>query len=116
MNVNDGSIFGGDMTTGNPEEQKVQKIEAPFFYASMFQTIWAGNDFTIICGRQHPGLFGNTEEPQTMISGVDVQAIIAMSPQSVKDLTILLNEAVSNYEKEFGTIVTPFTKERSQPK
>ena len=36
-----------------------------------------------------------------------------MSPQTAKDLMVLLQDTVESYEKEFGSISTPFTRARA---
>ena len=43
----------------------------------------------------------------------EVVAMIQMSHQTLKDVSIVLDAAVQNLEKEWGEIETPFTRQRA---
>jgi len=90
------------------ELAKAGPVSAPSFYASAFRIMGTGNDFVIIMDRAVP-LQGQEATNYAMLQPV---AIVSVSPGALKDLSIVLAEQVEKHEKEFGKIVTHFTKSR----
>lgn len=92
-----------------PEEiAKLKVVEVPAFYASTFRIAGSGNDFSLI--------FQRTVAMQTEDGGIhptvgslETVAIVTVSPQSLKDLHLLIGRQVEQQEKEFGRIKTPYT-------
>ena len=84
-----------------------QPINAPIIHTSMTQVAVAANDFIVTLGRARNFLQNGT------ISGESVFEVIAQvyfSPSSAKDLHQLLGQALEQYEKDIGVIMTPQTK------
>jgi hypothetical protein len=86
-------------------------IDAPTFYASQIQVMFTGNDATIVFARTRSTTSGNV--PVTNIVRSEPVAIIVMSPQTAKDLLVLLKGQTDIFEKEFGEITTPYTKKQA---
>lgn len=89
----------------------VARVDAPFFYGSTFQLTAGPLDFSLIVGRQHPMFITPPEGPQQFGAALEAQAIIQMSPQTAKDLMLLLRDHISRVEAEYGVIQTPFSRE-----
>jgi len=87
-----------------------QPIPAPFYYASSFSIQATANDFTIVLQDTIPisdgtGVSGDTELRRPV-------AIIKLSPQSAKDFSSVLHEAIQKYESLYNvTLVTDFSSE-----
>ncbi len=102
------------MTDPNPQQvvsgQPVQPIQAPLFTATFFQTFGNSNEISVFMANNNPGLTSDGK-----ITAIN-QAVmmLSLSPQSAKDLSILLNDAITNYERTYGEIVTDFTMNRAQ--
>ncbi|MBS9720051.1 hypothetical protein JYU29_05030 [Tianweitania sp. BSSL-BM11] len=104
----------------NPEQDMpagamIERVNAPFFYASTIQVAVASNDVSMIFARPHPVVMRNAHEE---IHGAtsEAVAIVAMSIQNIKDLSILLGDLVGKYEDEFGVIQTEYTQARTAKK
>lgn len=91
------------------EEQQPQPIQAPMFYGSSVQVESAGNDFTLVFSRSRP-VVGQLDGKQVAFN--EPQVIVTLSPQTIKDLSIVTAGAVKAWEEQFGEIVSAFTKER----
>jgi hypothetical protein len=90
---------------------QVVPIEAPLVSASSVQLAVAGNEVTVLFLRNRP--------MSTSVSGQislapEVVTMVQMSHQTLKDLSIVLNAAVQNLEKEWSEIETTFTRQRAQ--
>ncbi|KAA0689872.1 hypothetical protein DTW90_30750 [Neorhizobium sp. P12A] len=93
----------------NPED--VERINAPAFYGSTIQAVWAGNDLTLVFAKPHPVINKKAESPDQQFGAVlETQAIISLSPQTAKDLFLLLQGTVKRYEDQFGVISTEYTQ------
>jgi hypothetical protein len=95
-----------------PEEIKelatLKPSPAPMYYVSAFGVQGGGNDFQILCQRSH------VLESETAVSPhfarMDTVAILTLSPQGLKDLSLLLPAHVAEYEKRFGEIRTVYSE------
>jgi hypothetical protein len=89
----------------------LKPLTVPEFYASNFHMQGTGNQFTLIMQRAIP--MQNADE---MIHGtlnkIQIVATVTMSPQTAKDLYLLLGDQIENHEKTFGVLTTPYTKVR----
>lgn len=93
----------------------VKKVSAPQFYAAGATMMGSGNDFTIIFNRPVPIETADGMINTTAMVGETV-AIISVTPQTAKDLLIMLQANVPAWEAEFGVITTPFTRQMDAQK
>ena len=104
------------------DQQPVQQIplpglmpvQAPFFSVSGAMILATGNDFLLLLHRVMPlqGIDGSSAAGVAMNQTV---AVLTMSPQTAKDISLLLNESVAKFEAEHKTkIETPLTKSKQQ--
>lgn len=94
-----------------PEELlRLKPISSPALYASNFRVQGTGNDFTLVLQRVFPA---QTEAGEIFegVGRLEIVATVTLSPQSAKDLHVLLASQVALHEREFGTIETPYTKQ-----
>jgi hypothetical protein len=86
-------------------------IEAPLISASSVQLAVAGSEVTVLFLRNRPI---STSVSAQISLAPEVVTMVQMSHQTLKDLSIVLNAAVQNLEKEWGEIDTPFTRQRAE--
>ena len=86
-------------------------IEAPLISASSVQLAVTGNEVTVLFLRNRPM---STSVSAQISLAPEVVTMVQMSHQTLKDLSIVLNAAVQNLEKEWGEIDTPFTRQRAE--
>ncbi len=91
------------------------KIEAPYYTAGMVQLQATGNDVLMIFMRPHPTIDTATKA-LTNFGIMDATAIVSLSPQTAKDLSIILSELIANTEKQFGELETPMMIRRREGK
>lgn len=86
-------------------------VGAPHFYASNFNLFWNSNEMTLLLSALAPAISGDqvglVQSPA---------AVISFSPQSGKDLLLLFQQIVGEYEAQFGEIETNFTRTRGADK
>ncbi|AVA20692.1 hypothetical protein [Rhizobium sp. NXC24] len=88
-----------------------ERIQAPLLYASTFHAYWSSTEFNVILSvnslaRSQP----TNENPSGFRAGIQPAAILAMSPQSAKDLSLLLQDGVRKYEDMYGPLETDFAR------
>lgn len=88
---------------------ELQVVQSPMFYASSVQILWAGNDCTIVFARPRPGVLASQPDPVALNEPV---AIVQLSAQTVKDLSVIMAETVRQHEDKWGAIETEFTRQR----
>ncbi|HEX4196709.1 MAG TPA: hypothetical protein VHZ26_04640 [Caulobacteraceae bacterium] len=96
---------------GVPPED-VQFVEAPEFYASGCQVTLVGNDFVMTLTRPRTAmamLKGEAIQVGTMLP----QAYITMSASALKDLSIVIDDVLKQYESDLGPLKTPFMRARA---
>ena len=87
-----------------------QPISAAMFYASSFSIQATANDVTVVVHDTLPvsdgqGVDGNTELRRPV-------AIIKLSPQSAKDLSLVMRDAMQKYEALYQTnLVTELSQD-----
>jgi hypothetical protein len=106
--IEEGHVTGEISKEQIDELSKAIPLQAPTFYASAFRILGSGNDFLIIMDRATP--LQGQEGSGFMV--LQPAAMVAVSPGALKDLSIILADQIENHEKQFGEIVTPFTKSR----
>lgn len=101
-----------------PEGAQVLMSDAPKVYASGAQIVNLGNEFLISFNRHLLGRFvGMKDVPENAVAGqVVATAEISVSPMTLKDLSILVNKAVADWESEWGEIETPYSRMRASEK
>jgi hypothetical protein len=72
----------------------------------------AGNDITLIFQRPHPAVVRDGNLASLALG--EITAIVHMSASTMKDLSIVLDDAVGQYEATFGKIETDFTRRRQE--
>ena len=88
--------------------QPSRRIPTPLFYVSDIKINGTGCDFTILFSNV---CFGQLESGELAKDGVVEPVLqLLLSPQSAKNLAILLAEQVSQHEAQWGEIRTPFTE------
>jgi hypothetical protein len=77
------------------------RLDLPMLYASGAQIMGTGNDFTLVFTRAVPMKNADDTLHQQAALVVPI-AMIAITSQTLKDLSIIISENVPAYEKEFG--------------
>lgn len=97
------------------ELAKLKVAEVPTFYASVFRILGSGNDFNLVCQRSVPAQRedGSIEMAVALSQTV---AVITISPQSLKDLHLLIGRQLKEQEEDFGPIKTQYTKRLAEQK
>ena len=93
----------------------LKPAEAPLFFATSLRLLGTGNEFLMLF--QH--LLAMQDETGEIFGGAartQVSAIIAVSPQTLKDISLLINDQIAKYEKDFGELKTPFTQTKLDEK
>ncbi len=91
------------------------RIDAPYFSATSAQVSSTGTEITIVLNRLRPMMPkpGVTVAPGGQVAVNEAIAIVSLSTQIAKDLTVLLSDVIGQLEKEFGELQTPFLKSRA---
>lgn len=97
------------------ELAKLKVVELPMFYASVFRLLGSGNDFNLICQRSVP-VEREDGSIEMAVAVAQTVAVITISPQSLKDLHLLIGQQLEGQEKDFGRIKTQYTKRLAEQK
>ena len=89
----------------------LKPVSAPIFYASSFNMQGTGLDFAIIFQQTVPAVHPDGGLVPGLVQN-QIQAVAKLSPGSAKDLMLLLQSQIAEYEKDWGKIKTPFMKRR----
>ncbi len=84
-----------------PSEQ--MEINVPFFYASSITIQVMSNDWTFFLGKVVP--LPGDKQPELRPT-----CILQVSPQTAKDLHLLMKLHLEEYEERYGTIETDFSR------
>jgi len=111
----------GDVGTAVPSSQAVlmgqpastpefrKPLQAPMFYATGVNIAATGNDFTIVFNRTIP--MENADGSMNLgVAMVVATVVVSVTPQTLKDFSLIIPGILTAHEKEFGEIITPFTK------
>ena len=104
----------------SPGEQEPAKINPdhaeplpmPVFQAGTVVLQTLGHEFMLIFQRARPAQLKSTSGLATQGVINEPVAAVALSPQTLKDLSLLLADAMVLHESEYGQVQTPFTKRR----
>jgi hypothetical protein len=83
-------------------------IDGPVANASTVLLSIAGNDAILVFNRPRPVIMPDGSMPQVAVA--ETTAIIHVSMATLKDLSLLLNGTIQQYEKNFGEIETEYTR------
>jgi hypothetical protein len=92
-------------TSGDGEMLTVPSCSASFFNITTQPTI-----VSLLVSSMAMGVTPSGE----LVTGNKPEFLLSMSPQATKELSILLVQAVATYEAKYGTVTTPFVKERER--
>lgn len=101
--------LGGDMAE-DAEAIVTGMLNIPKFAVSGFNVSISSTEAIIVASSLMPGLDAKGD----MAIGQRPEVVVSMSPQSVKELHIVLGGLVAQYETDHGTIRTPFIDERTK--
>ena len=87
---------------------------APLHHVTSMRINMESNEVHLMFQHQKHYVVQHPDKNFLEAARLEPEVIIAMSPQTTKDLTILLMEQVSLYEAQFGTINTAYTFRRAQ--
>jgi len=93
----------------------VEPLSGTPIYASAFHMQGSGNDFTLIFQNAQPMVDKRSGTVANIAANAAV-AIVKVSPQGLKDLYLLIGDQLTQFEKDFGEVVTPFTRARATAK
>jgi hypothetical protein len=112
---------GRQLTPAEVEElvggppQNLKKIDTPLYYASGVMFLATGNDFTLIFSRARPLLNADgSVNPAAAVS--EPVAVVSVTPQTAKDLLLLLQANLPVWEEDFGEIQTVFSRQLERQK
>jgi len=107
-------------TIGTPSSSllprpQVIAANSPSYYASGVQLASVGNDVVVSFTRP---LMGHVWVGDVAMAVAETQPVVEinMSIMTIKDLSIILSEFVSQYESQFGEIETDFTRLKAAEK
>lgn len=105
------------MSESKTPEEKPEQLsghEAPIIYAAVIQATRSSNDFTLIFGRHIPVSGGsNTFSEKSALIPVPV-GVLQMSPQTAKDLYLLMQDHIREYEEQYGLITTAYSQSQEK--
>jgi hypothetical protein len=84
------------------------RIEAPIINASTANIQSTGHEYILMLARARP-MEENTRKGLAPFATSEIVAMLSLSPQLLKDLSILFDGQVKVYEKQFGAIKTPLS-------
>ncbi len=103
----------GEPPAAPAPERQLGVIEKEPVGASSIRLGLVANEFTLIFQRTRPAIEAVGSEERHLVINEAV-AVIQLSPQTLKDLSTLVNEKLQEYEKEFGAIDTAYLRRRRQ--
>jgi hypothetical protein len=90
---------------------EVRKLEVSTYYASNVTVSKVANDATLMFAKWVPTV--QADGAPSPVAIAEPVALIQMSLQTLKDLSILVGEFVAQIEQEIGQIETDFTRQRA---
>jgi|GEM_PF-5645077 len=95
--------------TEQPNPVEVTPVAAPSIYANTINITAGGNDFSLVFAKTHPAITAGRFSGNAVLVPA---AVVSVSPQTAKDLYLLLQEIIPQYEKQFGQIKTLFSEQK----
>lgn len=84
--------------------------------ARTFRVMADSNEVLLVFQRTRPGLLQQKDGSVHDVAEAQTVAVIAMSPQSAKDLMLVLSEQIAGYEKRYGEVRTDYTRQIAEAK
>ena len=85
----------------------------PQFYANALQCYLVGNDFVMAFTRPHPASIAGMPDGTAAAVGEPI-AVLHLSPGTLKDLSLVVNQQADFYEKAYGKVETDFSRKLEQ--
>jgi hypothetical protein len=95
-----------------PDPANYEPIDAPLISAGTAAIQSTGNEFLLLFTRARP-VIDKRAHAIAQVAINDIVASVSISPHTLKDIALLLSDAVANYEREYGELVTPYTRRRA---
>jgi hypothetical protein len=90
------------------DANKIQPVDLPTWAVSQFSVSVTSNEVLLVGSEITPLL--TPEGVPDNFARVRPRVVFRMSPQTMKDLSIILSEALRKYEGQFGVLNTDYTK------
>ena len=91
------------------KENHLVPLNVPNYFASSFRLASMGNEILLVIDRAVPMVDEQGVMPVDSVLMMQTVATISLSPGAAKDLALVLSDAVSKHEEQYGKIVTPFS-------
>ena len=82
----------------------------PILYSSVIQEAHSSNEFTLSFSQPIPVFFTGEAKKETTDASLLPVGVLKMSPQTAKDLCLLMNVAIRQYEEQYGAIITTYSQ------
>jgi hypothetical protein len=102
----------GPQANAAPNPADYEPIDAPLVSASAVAVQSSINEFVLIFQQTRPVISKKTQSIADVALNQPV-AVVSVSPQTLKDMWLLIGDSVERYEKEFGQLTTPYMKRRA---
>ena len=96
----------------NPERIPGLGTEVPIIHPTGIQQGHSSNEFMLVLNQNIP-IFDDTNRAAAKTSVIPV-GVLQMSPQTAKDLHLMLQDGIRQYEKQYGTIKTTYAQSREK--
>lgn len=84
--------------------------------ATTIRLVADSNEIAVVFQRPKYGVVSDPKHGLVDVGTIETVAVVSMSPQTAKDLLLLLEDNIQRHEKEFGTITTSYTRRRGAAK
>ena len=89
------------------DASKITQVRTPSFYVTGINVVWTGNDFNAVLTAPRPVA---VEGRAQLALASQAVATLSMSPQTAKDVAVLMTEMVRQFEAEWGEVDTPYLR------
>ena len=91
------------------ESSEQTQFNVPLLHASLIELQVTSNDWTFFLGQIVP-------RPGEKLPDVKPTCILQVSPQTAKDLYLIIKGSLEKYEEQYGTIETDFSRSLEEGK
>lgn len=92
------------------DASQFKPVDAPFYSVGSMAVQATGNEFVLTFSRPVPLQSNLTGQMSVEHMLNQATVILNVSPQTAKDISLALAEAVAKHEKEYGEITTRYSK------
>lgn len=96
----------------NPERIPGLGTEVPIIHPTVIQQGHSSNEFMVVLSQNIPTFDDSNRTAKK--SAVIPVGVLQMSPQTAKDLHLMLQDGIRQYEKEYGPIKTKYAQSREK--